>query len=272
MPSCPKCETRYSGAVRICRNCGRDLPSAEGEAEAALPTRTALRAPVSPTTELRVCGHCGLVVPSVLAACDACKVQPIVLPARTDGSFWVRVRCAYPCTQCKALVPFAERCGRCNAEAEHPIMYWRALLAHAQKIWARDGVGSELAEVEGERVRDDDDLPVDFWAGPGHPLCDGCRAPLADDGSCPKCSAPARILDSAIARKVNRALRTIVVTGGKRADRPMLVALTCPSCKAALDVEAGSDQARCRFCGTTSLVNRAHAEAAPVAAFLRFGS
>jgi LSD1 subclass zinc finger protein len=168
-------------------------------------------------------------------------------------------------------VPFAETCERCAAPAEHPIMYWRALLGHAHKIWSREGIGDHLAELEGERVRDADDLPGDFWAGPGHPLCEACKTPLADDAACPKCHRRARVIEATIATKVNRALRAIVIVGGTPPEGPLLVALSCPSCSGALDVPAGADQVKCKFCGTTSLVNRARGEGPePRTAFLRF--
>ncbi|CAN5658130.1 hypothetical protein BH09MYX1_BH09MYX1_03420 [soil metagenome] len=61
------------------------------------------------------------------------------------------------------------------------------------------------------------------------------------------------------------------MTGGAATAAPGIVALRCPSCSGTLSLAEGSGQATCKFCGTTSLVNRATPEVAlPAACFFLF--
>lgn len=291
MSACPRCQTRYSGAVRLCRNCGADLPPA-GTDDPPVASAKAERVPfVPPSVGLRICPRCGRIVPAKSVGCGACTgaAAPIVVPPRSDGAYWARVACEYRCTACKSWVPLAafssegeSICVLCNASQPQPLFFWRVVLTHAHAVADLAGpdpegrapvpgvtlatsnpyrdIGMDDVDIEGAATREDDDVPRGLRAGPGHPLCDDCLTPLDGDvGSlaCPRCKRPARAALPPVAARVNRALRGVVVVGGVSASAtPGVVALRCPTCSGALTLAAGESQATCRFCQTTSLVNR----------------
>jgi hypothetical protein len=303
MSACARCGTRYSGAARLCRNCGAELGAAEPRDEVDVAREAAKNPPfVSPSVGIRVCPRCGRVVPSKELACTTCNdhAPPIIVPPRADGAYWARVTLEYRCEGCKANVPLGVfepeggvACVLCNHSTKPSLFFWRVVLKHAHTVADLSGpdpegrsatagvsiaaanpfatVGVDVTDIEGDAMREDDDVPQKLRAGPGHPLCDGCRAPVASE-SCAECNHPARWVVPATATKVNRALRAIVTTGGVASKAPTIVALRCPTCSGTLELESGSNQATCRFCKTTSLIQRPTGteRTLPLATFLLF--
>src|SRR4051794_38711297 len=98
MAACPKCKTSYSGAVRLCRNCGETLPAIDAVAESP----STVVELVLPDVGVRVCTRCGRSVPAKQQRCDACPGEgaPRVVPPRADGAYWVRVTCELRCAGC----------------------------------------------------------------------------------------------------------------------------------------------------------------------------
>lgn len=310
MSSCPKCQTRFSGGARLCRNCGTDLSAvADGDEGRALDDRAPRATPrvpfVPPSVGIRTCPRCGRIVPATVLTCAECSgaSAPIVVPPRADGAYWARVRCEYHCAGCKSWVPLASfgssgdsTCVLCNHPQAQPLFFWRVVLKHAHAVADLAGpdpegraptpgvsiatknpykeLGVDAAEIAGDAMREDDDVPRALFAGPGHPPCDECLTPLEGDATalaCPRCKRPARTVLPKLAATVNRALRAIVVTGGAASVTPGVVALRCPTCSGALTLAEGATQATCRFCQTTSLVNRAAPSAPlPLATFFLF--
>ena len=278
MSACPRCQTRYSGGARICRNCSAPLPAPDA-ADAA-----EVVALVLPSEGVRVCARCGLCVPAKLRACASCAApgEPRVVPPRADGGYWVRVRCEYRCAGCASRVPFRSlaadgrsECVLCGHLQDHALLFWRAVLGHAHAVGDLAGpapegrapqpgvvigprnpyrtVGLDVAELEDERVRADDDMESDLAAAPGHPLCLGCATPIdagwrGDDATCASCGAAAVGARPGKAAAVDRGLVAIL-----RRERPgtgaAAVALACPTCSAPLTVAEGATTVTCKYCG-----------------------
>jgi len=206
VPSCPKCETRYSGGARLCRNCGGPLLTAES----TKPTTLTI---VLPADGIRVCARCGVCVPASRERCELCKDPPAprTVPPRSDGAYWVRASCGFRCRSCGVTgVPFGRFdhhgacvCGLCGAANENPsemaTMYWRTLLQHLHAVGDLAGphpegrhagaksiahanpfkqVGLDVTTAVGDRVRDDGESPSNLEAQPGYPLCAGCSEPV----------------------------------------------------------------------------------------------
>lgn len=306
MSACPRCHTRFSGAARLCRNCGAELPLAVADVEAS-PRAREERVPFVPASVgLRTCPRCGRIVPAKAVVCASCPgaAAPIVVPPRSDGGYWGRVACDFRCSGCASWVPLAgfssdggAICVLCNVTTALPLFFWRVVLTHAHAVADLAGpdpegrapiagvtigrtnpyrdVGMDDVDVPGDASREDDDVPRGLRAGPGHPLCDDCLAPIEGDPSalaCPRCKRPARSALPAVSSRIDRGLHAIVVTGGPSASATLgVVALRCPTCSGALTLAPGQTQATCRFCQTTSLVNRgAPSEPLPRGAFFLF--
>lgn len=104
-------------------------------------------------------------------------------------------------------------------------------------------------------------------ASPGHPLCSVCHTPveaMIEGGTrvstrCPTCGDRAAYAMPPAVTNLHAPL-VLVLADDQRVDRPearvnatsagMVVALNCPSCGGAIDVEVGERTATCRFCKT----------------------
>ena len=296
MAACPKCKTSYSGGARLCRNCGGALPPADAPDPSAvanvLPLAEAARNVVPPSEGVRVCVDCGRSVPAKHASCGPCGgVRATrIAPRRPDGAYWVRVTCEYHCTGCKSRVPLrsfsadgGSECVLCRHVQDQPTMFWRMVLKHAHAVGDLAGadvarnpyrnVGIDVGEVEDEPVRADDDMATQLVAGPGHPVCLRCRAPIDDAwiGGASACAGCGLTVTSVLPKKaspVDRGLVAILIrTSAPAASRGAAgaIALTCPTCNAPLTLEPGATEATCKYCKATSLVARPasrHADAA----------
>lgn len=279
MAHCPKCNTRYSGAARLCRNCGGAL--APAESDPSMPTPKA----ELPPGHLRVCRSCGRLVPSERTACEDCPTAEVsVVAARADGAFWARVSCAFHCTKCKDWVQLrgGNACPRCGSTDELPVMFWRVFARHARLAslpTARErfpNLGVDDREVAADRTREDEDIPRDLVAGPGVPPCPACGVLLESSpckcGFVPNDPIPKRlhVIDKTIAAMFTPKVAVIRETGAAA------VAITCPTCAAPLSAPPDAERAQCKYCGTTALIvsplERTPARVRTDAAWLLFGA
>ena len=292
MAECPKCQTSYSGAARLCRNCGTAL-DAPVIAESVVAVDVVL-----PSVGIRVCPRCGRCVPAKQQRCAACPGSdaPLVVPPRADGAYWVRVSAEYHCSGCKSRVPFASfaadgrsECSLCGHVQDQALIFWRMVLKHAHAVGDLAGpapegrlpragmaigprnpyrvIGLDVAELEDERVREDDDTASRLVAGPGHPMCLGCSAPIdpawsGGDAACAACGAAVHGARPARAMPVDRGLGAILRRANVEA-KGGAVAVTCPTCKAPLTAAEGATQITCKYCQGTAVLARRVARAEP---------
>jgi hypothetical protein len=277
--------TSYSGAARLCRNCGGPLPEPEvAESVGAIDL-------VLPSVGTRVCVRCGRCVPAKEPRCAACPASPapLVVPPRADGAYWVRVTCEYRCAGCTSRAPFhsfaadgRSECSRCGHLQDQALLLWRMVLRHAHAVGDLAGpapegrlpraavtigprnpyrlIGLDVAELEDDRVREGDDTASDLAAGPGHPMCLGCSTPIdaawkGGDAACATCGATVHGARPARAMPVDRGLVAILRRAPVEA-RSAAVALRCPTCSGPLTVAEGATQATCKYCQGTSVLAR----------------
>jgi len=130
-------------------------------------------------------------------------------------------------------------------------------------------VGLEVAELEDERVREDDETATDLAAGPGHPMCLGCSAPLDEawdggDTECATCRVAVHGARPGKAMPVDRGLVAILRRGPVER-KAGAVALSCPTCNAPLPASEGATHVTCKYCqGTAALPRPATREPSPV--------
>jgi len=247
-------------AISICRECGVIAP-VNGHA----------------------CKVCGRSLAEVRAQAPA---QPV------DHS-WVAVRAAFTCNSCRFLAPLdsldadgAVECAHCGLRQRFEIELWRQGLefAHAVGDLAGPGpegrnphpvlwIGSENPHTPTGTTRTFEhatfgELALDV--APGHPVCGRCREPVAlsvpRPGAvqtlCPRCGDRAShgISDAAVA--LCPAL-VAAVSEEHRSDRPRaratataagVIALTCPSCGAPLELSETGTVHTCRYCRVSCVV------------------
>jgi hypothetical protein len=173
-------------------------------------------------------------------------------------------------------------CALCGHVQDQALLFWRMVLKHAHAVGDLAGpapegrlpqagveigprnpyrvIGLDVAELEDERVRVEDDTASDLAAGPGHPMCLGCSIPIDEawsggDTECRACAVALHGARPSKAMPVDRGLVAILRRGPVEA-KGGTVALRCPTCTAPLTVEDGATQATCKYCQGTSLVAR----------------
>ncbi len=253
---------------------------------------------VLPSVGIRVCARCGRCVPAKQRGCCACSGAPTprVVPPRVDGAYWVRVRCEYRCAGCKSRVPLRSfaadgrsECVLCGHVQDQAILFWRTVLSHAHAVGDLAGpapegrlpqagvevgprnpyrlVGLDVAELEDERMHEDDETATDLAAGPGHPMCLGCSAPVdgawnGGDSACATCGLAVQGARPSKATPVDRGLLAILRRVPAAAMVRSAVALTCPTCNAPLTAVEGATHVMCKYCQGTARLP----PAAPLAA------
>lgn len=249
-----------------------------------------------------VCAACGIVAPRPGLPCEACGGTAIEkAPPRRGALYFVQVRCQFQCRGCGRLAPLdavetggLARCASCALTQAVDPGGWHEGLAFAHAVgdlasgggaegeglhpharWAlgqrnpHRGLGVDAAtevlildsmrRVDGLEVR----RTLRLRAAPGHPLCDGCHAPLqvdlAGEGQartrCPGCGTTARYDVSAGVLAACRGLRGVLadaqredISDARTAEDGGVVALSCPGCGAPLRVEGHAHTAACPFC------------------------
>jgi hypothetical protein len=251
--------TGPSMSIWICRHCGVVAP-----------------------VEGRACEVCQQPLDAVRAAAPA---QPV-------DHAWVAVRCGFTCNSCRFLAPLdsldadgAVECAHCGLRQRFEVERWQSALefAHAVGDLAGPGpegrnphpvlwIGSENPHVQTGITRAFEQstfgtLAVD--ASPGHPVCGRCREPLAlsaragaVDTQCPRCGDQATHTVSSAAVGLYPPL-VAVVSEEHRSDRPKakaqstaagVMALSCPSCGAPLELTETGTVQTCRYCRASCIV------------------
>lgn len=268
-------------------------------------TETSPSAAAASAETLRVCGKCGIIAPSDRDACRDCdapfgKTAPTVPRLVDEDMYWVGVRAQIVCRICGMRSPMnhldtdgAVSCDNCGIDQAFDTNQWSRLLAHAHAVGDLAGpppagrfgdsdpsiaginpfaaIGTKdtwaFFDREGKRRGDVRNQSLSVCAAPGHPLCQGCRAPLAltaqTDTSitvrCEPCDASATYETP---KRVREQLEGVVALGQAEGDRDVLldedpggaVAIRCPECRAPLDVDVTSTLARCPFCQVSSRI------------------
>jgi hypothetical protein len=216
----------------------------------------------------------------------------VASPAEPIDRVWVAVRCGFTCNSCRFLAPLdaldadgAVECAHCGLRQRFEVERWRDALAFAHGVGDLAGpapegrnpdpvlwIGSENSHVNTGVTRTFEQatfgtLAID--AAPGHPVCGRCREPLAlsarpgaVETRCPRCGDQATHSISSAAVDLYPAL-VAAVSEELRSDRPKaraaatsagVIALSCPSCGAPLELsEAGTVQT-CRYCRASCIV------------------
>jgi hypothetical protein len=213
-------------------------------------------------------------------------------PAQPLDHTWVAVRCGFTCNSCRFLAPLdsldadgAVECAHCGLRQRFEVELWKAGLEFAHGVGDLAGpapegrnphpviwIGSENPHVPTGTTRTFEHgtfgtLAVD--AAPGHPVCGRCREPLAlsprtgaVDTMCPRCGDRATHTVSPAVVGLYPNL-VAVVSEEHRSDRPKakatataagVVALSCPSCGAPLELTEAGTVHSCRYCRASCIV------------------
>ncbi|APR81719.1 Hypothetical protein A7982_07068 [Minicystis rosea] len=261
------------------------MPGAPPPSEAAAPP------------SISICRCCGVVAPVQGTTCSVCK-KPLgetraVVPAPSQDTFWVAMRCAFTCNSCKFLAPLdgldadgAVECAHCGLRQRFDVSSWPAALGFAHAVGDLAGplpegrnphpwlwIGSENPYVAVgdsatfERV-ESGALSID--AAPGHPVCRRCHVPVAvhvtgpgaAETRCPTCGDTARYAITDDARKVAESVVAVIADEHRNdrlrahavATQAGVMALKCPSCGAPLGVPDSGGIATCTFCKAACIV------------------
>ncbi|GMV15403.1 MAG: hypothetical protein AMXMBFR56_36270 [Polyangiaceae bacterium] len=280
--SCVRCRSPLEAGARFCGACG-----------ASAPERTA-------TTAVEgACSGCGALAPKGLSVCEVCQSSldggRVALPGLGQDPYWVGVMASFQCRACGHVSPLnhldvdgSVMCLRCGVDQRFdPEQWWKSVdFAHAVGDLAGSPEGrfpqsvsvaldNEVANVGVERTfaeqqqgDDDEGHAMTLCAMLGHPLCEGCRTPLAltelTEASlvtrCPSCQkSHSYDRPPSVARRYP-ALRGVVAEEHERANLPVdvqndaggAVLLRCPNCSAPLAVTGSSTVVTCRFCNAVS--------------------
>jgi hypothetical protein len=214
-------------------------------------------------------------------------------PVGPPDNAWVAVRCAFTCNSCRFLAPLdaldadgAVECGHCGLRQRFDVEQWKHGLTFAHNVGDLSGpmpegrnphpviwIGSENTHVETGVSRTFEHetfgvLAVD--AAPGHPVCGRCREPLGlsvpRPGTvqtlCHRCGDRATHGISDAVRALYPSL-VAAVSEEIRCDRPKarttstaagVMALTCPSCGAPLELKETGTVHTCGYCKASCVV------------------
>jgi hypothetical protein len=213
-------------------------------------------------------------------------------PAERVDRAWVAVRCGFTCNSCRFLAPLdaldadgAVECAHCGLRQRFDVERWSDALEFAHGVGDLSGpapegrnpdpvlwIGSENPHAPTGVTRTFEHatfgaLAVD--AAPGHPVCGRCREPLAlsarpgaVETRCPRCGDQAVHSISSAAMSLYPGL-VAAVSEEHRSDRPKakaavtsagVMALTCPSCGAPLELTEAGTVHTCRYCRASCIV------------------
>lgn len=245
-----------------------------------------------------VCGSCGVVVPKRGLPCGVCGASSWVeAPARGGTLYFVQATCQFQCRGCARLAPLdtvdvdgTVRCVLCGLKQAFDPGAWKEALAwahglgdlaggeglHPSDTWA---IGTDNPHADVGRTAATDVLTVGgtgsvggvqvsrslrMQAGPGHPLCLACKAPLDVSveaegrvrARCRECGAasvyevPAAVLGACrglrgVIAEVSRAELREAKTGAG------VSTLSCPGCGAPLPARGRGRVIECQFCHAT---------------------
>jgi hypothetical protein len=216
----------------------------------------------------------------------------VAAPAQPVDHVWVAVRCGFTCNSCRFLAPLdsldadgAVECAHCGLRQRFDVERWQPALEFAHSVGDLAGpapegrnphpvlwIGSENPHATTGIVRAFEQstfgaLAID--AAPGHPVCGRCREPLAVaprpgavDTQCSRCGDRATHTVASAAVALYSSL-VAVVSEEHRSDRPKakaqataagVVALSCPSCGAPLELTETGTVHTCRYCRASCVV------------------
>lgn len=253
-----------------------------------------------------LCARCGVIAPAQLPSCPICGDDfpaPRVTVRPSPSQAWVAVRCSFQCRSCQFLSPLDEldidgsvECAQCGQAQRFDVEAWHEALAFAHgvgdlafplpegrlshpAVWVGDdnphlrvGHTEVFAEHRQSSVQVIDGVTVHrslfIEAAPGHPTCEGCRAPMevelrstGAEASCRQCGSRFGYQLPAGAERYCEGLAGVVAdihrSDQRRArlettaDGP--VSLKCPECGGALPATR-ERLLKCGYCGTGSLI------------------
>lgn len=256
---------------------------------------------------IRLCGQCGANVPSRFTECELCAGAPSThaAPTPVDRVSWVQLRARVWCRQCRQKSPMSFLsdggfyCIGCQQDRKFDPAWWTTIVfpiadAAADAFWGDAGVFSPWPKFEPEDVPSVNDLVGFVCAGidtvvghkhagqsveeregnhmvaaPGHPLCATCSAPatatVAQRGrvtiACAACKTsdtfdvPASLI--AQCAELVGVIAPEHATGyvAARIERnAAAVSVLCPSCAAPLSVTPGARLTRCTYCQASALI------------------
>jgi hypothetical protein len=214
-------------------------------------------------------------------------------PPQPVDQVWVAVRCGFTCNSCQFLAPLdsldtdgAVECAHCGLRQRFEVGNWRHALLFAHSVGDLAGpnpegrnphptiwIGSDnpyekVGSVLTFQHEQSNTLSID--ATPGHPVCDKCAEPLhvhltgpgACQTLCPVCGDRGSYQTTDAMRELYGGILAIVAED-HRSDRPKarstatgagVVALSCPSCGAPLQLEGKSSIQTCSYCKTSCIV------------------
>lgn len=253
---------------------------------------------------MNVCAACGIVAPKPELPCAACGGQGVVdAPSPTGRQYFVGVRCQFQCRGCGRLAPLDEidldglvRCALCGLTQAYDATVWAEAIGHAHALgdlaggeglfphtrWAiprnpfhdlgrsRATVVTTLTGVA-QRGGLEVQRSLRMVAGPGHPLCSRCHAPVlvesrGEGRAQTRCTGCGNTLGYAVPAgvlRVDRGLVAVLAEGHRDelheartldAGAGAAVGLGCPGCGAPLKVEGHARTVTCAFCHLVSRI------------------
>jgi hypothetical protein len=249
---------------------------------------------VSSVSICRKCGVVAPAQGSTCEVCrQALAAVRVQAPPQPLDQGWVAVRCGFTCNSCKFLAPLdsldtdgAVECAHCGLRQRFEVESWRDALelAHSVSdlagpfpegknphptIWiGSDNPYDKIGDVLTFQHDESSKLSID--ASPGHPVCERCAEPLhvhmtgpgACQTLCPACGDRGSYASTDATRQLYGGILAIVAED-HRSDRPKarstataagVVALSCPSCGAPLQLEGKSSIQTCAYCKTSCIV------------------
>jgi hypothetical protein len=225
-----------------------------------------------------ICTSCGVIRGERAASCERCgaahRAEALTIP--TDSlDIWTSVTCTFKCRLCAFVVPLNAVhtegqvvCPRCSLTQGFDVNAWSPALEFARDVGDGMSQGRHGGTVAHYTVSSDNTLAL--AASQGHPLCDGCHAPLVVETNaggksvvkCTSCTTTASYAVSGEALKQSRGALRLVITPSHRTDMPTLVeqaatealSVTCPTCSAPLTPTPDAKIIVCKYCNTTSRV------------------
>jgi hypothetical protein len=245
-------------------------------------------------SSVSICRRCGVVAPAQGTTCEVCRQPlasvRVQSPPQPVDQVWVAVRCGFTCNSCQFLAPLdsldtdgAVECAHCGLRQRFEVGNWRHALLFAHSVGDLAGpnpegrnphptiwIGSDnpyekVGSVLTFQHEQSNTLSID--ATPGHPVCDKCAEPLhvhlTGPGACQTlCGDRGSYQTTDATRELYGGILAIVAED-HRSDRPKarstatgagVVALSCPSCGAPLQLEGKSSIQTCSYCKTSCIV------------------
>lgn len=283
MNACSQCGSEHPSTRGFCTNCGAPITAAPQ---------------ASPSTEPSICMGCGIATDTSRSNCESCQTPypspPQLARPQPQSGYWVAIRAEFTCNSCGFDVPLNHFelgegvvCTRCGIEQRYDEENWEELVdfAHAVGDFGAPGPQGRYPDQPVPKQKPFAHIGSRgswarsgmFYASPGNPLCDSCKAPLVvtnrGEGhlevSCSSCGERRGYEVPPSSRFSQLAgLRADEHEAGRRDARIVenaggVVVLQCPNCSAPLTGIADSKGiVSCGFCQIPCRIStRTHARA-----------